>query len=84
MNKAKILLITGLWITLLPYLGFPLFIKNILFSISGLFLIYLAYLIYREHKSKQKTEKNFDNFSENKHSLLKEDTIENYSLEESN
>jgi hypothetical protein len=65
MSKARMLLILGLWIAILPYLGFPYLWKSILFTISGLGLIYMSYAFYKEGKLKNKKEKPFDNFSEN-------------------
>ncbi|MBP6866583.1 MAG: hypothetical protein KBC12_03530 [Candidatus Pacebacteria bacterium] len=62
MQKAKLFLVLGFWIAVLPYLGFPILLKNILFSITGLILVYFGLLI----RSKMpKNKKNFDNFSEN-------------------
>lgn len=49
----------------LPHLGFPYSWKNILFTLTGLGLIYFSYLLYREHREKENSEKVFDNFSEN-------------------
>jgi hypothetical protein len=68
MNKSKIVLSIGIWTALLPYLGFPLFIKNILFSLTGLLLMYFAYILYKESKSSRKEEKS-DVFSENGNSF---------------
>lgn len=55
----------GIWISILPYLGFPYSWKNILFTISGLIVIYLSYIIYRESKITEKKEVISENFSEN-------------------
>lgn len=67
MRKARILLILGIWIVVLPYLGFPYSWKGILTTFSGLGLIYFSYMFYQESKIKEiKEEKTFDNFSENK------------------
>ena len=55
---------SGVWVTVLPYLGFPQYLKNILFSLSGLGIAYLSYVIYMGHKN-DKDGKNFENFSEN-------------------
>lgn len=63
MRKAYILLIFGIWVVILPYLGFPYSWKDSLFTFSGLGLIYLSYALYKE--SKMKEEETFDNFSEN-------------------
>ena len=62
MRKAKTLLILGIWVIVLPYLGFPQSYKNILFSLSGLALVYFGYILYKENK---KEKDDFDNFSEN-------------------
>jgi membrane protein implicated in regulation of membrane protease activity len=64
MRKARILLILGIWVAVLPYLGFPYTWKDILFTVSGLILMYFSYVLYQESKKKQ--EETFDNFSENK------------------
>ncbi len=62
MSKVKILITLGVWVALLPYLGFPYSLKNTLFSITGLGIIYLGYLLLNESKTGEKT---FENFSEN-------------------
>ncbi len=67
MRKARILLFLGVWVAVLPYLGFPATLKNILFLISGLILSYFGYVFYTEFKAKEnETKKNvFDSFLEN-------------------
>jgi len=66
MKIARTLLLTAIWVAILPYLGFPYFWKNLIFTITGLFLIFLSYLLYREAKKEGKIiKKTFDNFSEN-------------------
>ncbi len=64
MRKARLLLFLGIWVAVLPYLGFTYAWKNILFTISGLVLIFFSYMLYRGYKSKEQ-KKSFDNFSEN-------------------
>lgn len=64
MRKAYLLLILGIWVAVLPYLGFPFSWKNILFTVSGFGLMYFSYVLYKESKAKEK-EKTFDNFKEN-------------------
>ena len=67
MYKSYILLILGIWVAVLPYLGFPYSWKNILATLSGFGLIYVSFILYKESKIKEvKEEKIFDNFSENK------------------
>jgi membrane protein implicated in regulation of membrane protease activity len=63
MQKSRILLILGAWMAVLPYLGFPYAWKEVLFTISGLIVVYLSYFLYKDYKKKEG--KTFDNFSEN-------------------
>jgi hypothetical protein len=72
MSKIKIIFGLGVWVAILPYLGFPYSLKNILFSITGLGIIYLCYLSYKDLKVGETKEKTFDNFSENSNSNDKE------------
>ncbi|MFA6585710.1 MAG: hypothetical protein WCS86_00935 [Candidatus Paceibacterota bacterium] len=65
MSKEKIIIILGVWTAILPYLGFPLSLKNILLSITGLGLVYLGYISLRSSKAGETEEKTFENFSEN-------------------
>lgn len=65
MNKVRITFILGVWIAILPQLGFPYSLKNILFLVSGLAIIYVSYLTYRELKAQEPETKTFENFSEN-------------------
>ncbi len=62
MIKAYILLVVGIWVAVLPYLGFPYSWKDILTTVSGLGLIYVSFVLYKEYKIKGEK---FDNFSEN-------------------
>lgn len=56
----------GIWVAVLPYLGFPYSLKNILFSLTGLSFLYISYLLYKEQKKEGKIkDKTFENFSEN-------------------
>ena len=68
MKIARTLLILGIWIAILPYLGFPYSWKQFLFSFSGLVVMYIAYLLYKKEKIdiNNTTSIQFDNFSENK------------------
>lgn len=66
MQKARILLFLGIWIVVLPYLGFPQTWKDILIILSGVGLISLSFMLYKEAKSKgEKEKKTFENFREN-------------------
>lgn len=64
MCTARMLLILGAWIAVLPYSGFPSFWKNILFTLTGAVVALISYSIYKNHKIKE-VKKPFDNFSEN-------------------
>lgn len=52
MRKEKTLFIVGIWVMVLPFLGFPNFWRQILLFITGLSLTYLAYLFYIEVKTR--------------------------------
>ncbi len=81
MLRARTILILGIWTALLPFSGFPIGIKNGLFSLTGLALIYLSFVFYKEireaRKKGKKHEKVFDNFSENKIDQMV-DTVEEF------
>lgn len=61
MTKARILLILGVLVAILPYLGFPSSWKDILYTLLGLALMYFSYILYKDSKKRV-----FDNFRENK------------------
>ena len=65
MSKPKRFLTIGIWVAILPFLGFPISIKNILFVITGLLIMYMSYNMYLEFKKNTQKIK-ADNFSENK------------------
>ena len=65
MSKSKKFLAIGIWTVILPYLGFPLGIKNLLFVVTGLLIIYMSYRMFLESKVAGTEKKTFDNFSEN-------------------
>lgn len=48
MRKEKTLFIIGLWVMVLPFLGFPNFWRKLFFIITGFFIMYIAYLLYLE------------------------------------
>lgn len=50
MRKEKTLFIMGIWVAILPYLGFYESWRKVLFIITGIGLVYLAYLFYTEAK----------------------------------
>jgi len=52
MRKEKTLFIVGLWIIVLPFLGFASNWKTILFILTGVATLYLAYLFYLENKNR--------------------------------
>jgi len=52
MRKEKTLLIIGVWVAILSFLGFPSPWRNALFLITGLAIMYLAYLFYLEFKAR--------------------------------
>lgn len=50
MRKERILFIVGIWLMVLPYLGFPVGIKKILFTVTGFVIVSMSYLLYVEKK----------------------------------
>jgi hypothetical protein len=65
MNKIRVLLFLGIFMILLPYLGFPRSWKDIFFSIFGIIIFYIGFISYREQKEKFSISKSFDSFKEN-------------------
>ena len=53
MSKVKILLMVGVWVAVLPYLGFPYVLKNILFSLTGLCIILFGYMQMGKEENKK-------------------------------
>jgi uncharacterized membrane protein YuzA (DUF378 family) len=53
MRKERTLFILGIWVAVLPFLGFPDSWRRIFFIITGLALIYLGYLFYLEARVRQ-------------------------------
>ena len=58
MRKEKTLLIIGLWVAVLSFLGFPETWRKVLFLLTGLAIMYLGYLFYLEVKARLKNEVN--------------------------
>ena len=67
MKTARTLLILGIWIAILPYLGFPYSWKKILLTLSGLGVAYVAYILYKKEKIEHDTK-----LQENLNNLQKE------------
>lgn len=66
MRKERTLFIIGIWVAILPYLGFFESWRRILFIITGIGIIYLGYLFYTEAKVRlSKTENNEKSFVDN-------------------
>ncbi|MCF7833941.1 MAG: hypothetical protein K9L98_03530 [Candidatus Pacebacteria bacterium] len=79
MNKLKLILILGVAVVILPYLGIPYFFKNILFALLGIAIALLAYALHRLHANAKESKDTpvFDNFSENIEIVVEEQTISN-------
>ena len=65
MRKARILLVLGIWMAILPFLGFPYSWKDVLTTLTGLGFIYLGYMIFLDYKTKENKKETFDSFKEN-------------------
>lgn len=48
MNKEKVLLVLGVWLMVLPFLGFPDFWKTAFIVLTGLIITYLSALIWKQ------------------------------------
>lgn len=82
MQKARTLLTLGIWVAILPYLGFPYTWKNTLITLTGLALVYFSYILYKQFKmtAKGKKHESFDNFSENHNFHKNTKKVENEDL----
>jgi hypothetical protein len=66
MRKERALFIIGIWIAILPQLGFPESFREVLFIITGVSIFYLAYLYYLEAKARiSKNENRIKSFVDN-------------------
>lgn len=66
MRKERTLFIIGVWVAILPYLGFYESWRKVMFVITGLALVYLAYLFYKEAKARlEKDEISVKSFTDN-------------------
>lgn len=61
MKKERTLFFIGLWVIILPYLSFPTSVRNILFVISGLVIIYFSYILRKKSKEEALNLKKDDN-----------------------
>ena len=62
MRKGRMLLILGVWVAALPYLGFPYFWKNILLTAFGLIVALSGYFSYQELRVRKESKP--ENFKE--------------------
>lgn len=58
MIKERKLFLIGIWVAILPFLGFFESWRKILFVITGIGIIYLAYLFYNEAKLRNSKDEN--------------------------
>ncbi|MFA7315341.1 MAG: hypothetical protein WC059_00870 [Candidatus Paceibacterota bacterium] len=58
MRKERTLLFLGIWVTILPFLGFPNMWRSIFFVITGFSLIYLSYLFYKQTRAREPKDDN--------------------------
>ncbi len=66
MRKERTLFIFGIWVAILPYLGFFESWRKILFILTGVGLIYLAYLFNIEARVRlSKSENSEKSFVDN-------------------
>ncbi|MFA6386222.1 MAG: hypothetical protein WCW04_00415 [Candidatus Paceibacterota bacterium] len=58
MTKERKLFLIGIWVAILPFLGFFESWRKILFVLTGIGIIYLAYLFYNEAKARNSKDEN--------------------------
>lgn len=46
-TKEKIIICLGVWVIILPFLGFPESWKTVLFALTGIVLAYIGALLYK-------------------------------------
>ena len=51
MIRQRLIFFIGLWIALLPFLGFPKNFRTVLFVLTGLGLIAISYFMYIQIKA---------------------------------
>jgi hypothetical protein len=54
MSKQKGIFFLGIWVAILPFLGFPLSWKRTLALVSGAYIAYLGYLLNKERTAHDK------------------------------
>lgn len=52
MRKERTLFFIGIWVAILPFLGFPNLWRKILFVITGISIVYLAFLFRQVAKAR--------------------------------
>lgn len=78
MSKQRIIFILGVWVAILPFLGFPSSLKQVLFILSGLSLIGLSYFFPAGKKmdlSRKKEGDSSEIFVDNGHEHQNRETI---------
>lgn len=66
MRKERTLLFIGIWVAILPQLGFFESWRKVLFILTGAFIVYIAYLFYKEAKARiSKDENRIKSFVDN-------------------
>ncbi|MEI6660138.1 MAG: hypothetical protein WCK91_01805 [bacterium] len=65
MRKERSLLIIGIWVAILPFLGFPSSWRSFMFIITGLALVYLSYMFYQEYRARMPKDADNKTFTDN-------------------
>ncbi len=52
MRKERTLFVLGIWVAIVPFLGFTNAMRKGIFMLTGIALIYLAYLFYIQTKAR--------------------------------
>jgi hypothetical protein len=78
MSKRQVLILIGVWIIVLPFLGFPEWLKTIFFAITGLYIAIIGYTIKLQAKISNGSE---IPFVEHKNDINSNQTISSDSLQ---
>ncbi len=87
MTKQRLLFFIGIWVAVLPYLGFPASIRKVFFLMTGLGIILLSYFMYIQLKAINEMDKKGggifakDDLEEKESAPVVEDTPLDESLE---
>lgn len=83
MTKQRLLFFIGIWVAVLPFLGFPATIRRVFFLMTGLGIILLSYFMYIQMKAiSERDEKGGGIFVKDEDEKKEEELVGENSVEE--